>query len=79
MVLALATARADAPGTPLSWEELLAAGWPKESPRVEAAKNRVYVGVASLRSMGLRDVLQSRDAGYLFDANELARSDAGPT
>lgn len=43
--------------------ELLEAGWPGEDPIPEAGANRVYVAVARLRQLGLRDVLES-EGGY---------------
>ncbi|MFO0551102.1 MAG: hypothetical protein U0271_22115 [Polyangiaceae bacterium] len=66
-MLTLAVARRDAPGTSLSWEPILRGGWPGETPSIDAAKNRVYVAIAQLRSMGLRDVLLKHGAGYLLD------------
>lgn len=44
--------------------ELLEAGWPGEDPVPEAGANRVYVAVARLRQLGLRDVLEQGDGGY---------------
>ena len=76
MVLALATARHAAPGAALSWQELFDAGWRGENADVDAAKNRVYVAIANLRSLGLRRALLSSDAGYFLDpALPLAWSD----
>ncbi len=54
-------------GESLSLDELLQAGWPGERVRPEAGANRVYVALATLRRMGLRQVLLSRDDGYLLD------------
>ena len=47
-------------------DDLLEAGWPGERVLPEAAANRVYVAVATMRKLGLRDVLLSRDDGYLL-------------
>jgi hypothetical protein len=78
-LIALAEARRDAPGDSLSWEQLLRVGWPEENPKVEAGKNRVYVTVAQLRSLGLRTVLMSTDAGYMLDPSvPISFSDTGP-
>ena len=63
----LASSRLSAPGVPLSVEAVLEAGWPGERVIQEAALNRVYVAVATLRKLGLRDVLASRDSGYYLD------------
>ncbi len=52
---------------PLSIDALLAAGWPGEAVSTEAGQSRVYTAVATLRRMGLRDVLLRRDDGYLLD------------
>ncbi len=79
LLVALAEARRDTPGVSLSWEQLLKAGWPDENPRVDAGKNRVYVTVAQLRSLGLRNVLTSTDAGYMLDPDvPIAWADAPP-
>ncbi len=62
----LATHRLTAAGQALSLDDLLEAGWPGERVLPEAAANRVYVAVATMRKLGLRDVLLSRDDGYLL-------------
>lgn len=67
LLLALADARFGAPGTPLDWEQLLAAGWPGERVHAEAARNRVKVAIATLRSMGLREAILHDGRGYLLD------------
>jgi tetratricopeptide (TPR) repeat protein len=64
---ALAAARREQPGRALTVEALLASGWPGESVLAEAGASRVYVAVSTLRRMGLRDVLQRQDTGYLID------------
>lgn len=55
------------PGQPVTVEAMLAAGWPGERVLPAAGANRVYVAIATLRSMGLRDLLLSRDSGYFLD------------
>ena len=55
------------PGAVLGVEELLDAGWPGERVLAEAGASRVYVALGTLRKLGLRDVLLSRDGGYLLD------------
>lgn len=67
VVAALAAHRRDAPGAPVLVPQLLAAGWPGERIGEDAGRNRVRVAVSTLRSLGLRDLLLSRDDGYLFD------------
>ena len=59
--------RRTAPGQPMDLEALLAAGWPGERVQPQAAANRVYVAIATLRKLGLRDVILSREDGYLLD------------
>ena len=64
-------------GQALSLDDLLEAGWPGERVLPEAGANRVYVAVATLRKLGLRDVLLNRDDGYLLDPDvELQYGDA---
>jgi hypothetical protein len=67
LLVALASARRDAPGVPLSSEQLLKAGWPGENPSLASGRNRVYVAIAQLRSFGLRGVLVRDQGGYLLD------------
>jgi hypothetical protein len=67
LLLALAQARIETPGKPLSPDTLVATGWPGEKTRADAAKNRLYVAIASLRTLGLRDDLQSDGTGYRLD------------
>lgn len=61
------------PGRPMPVEAMLAAGWPGERVLRGAAANRVYVAVATLRSVGLRDVLLSREGGYCLDPRCVVR------
>jgi hypothetical protein len=61
---ALVTARLEAPGRAVSADELLAAEWPGEKVIATAGAHRVRVAVASLRKLGLRDVLQTIEPGY---------------
>jgi hypothetical protein len=55
------------PGVALSWEELLAAGWPGERVARVAGRNRVHSAVAMLRGLGLRELLFHQGGGYLLD------------
>ncbi|HEU5055585.1 MAG TPA: hypothetical protein VFU21_03645 [Kofleriaceae bacterium] len=64
-VFAALVARA---GASASADELIAAGWPGESIQPEAARLRLYNAIASLRSMGLRGLLVTTDAGYRLEA-----------
>ncbi|PRQ06315.1 sigma 54-interacting transcriptional regulator [Enhygromyxa salina] len=71
LVRALAEHRLAHPGQSLELRELLALGWPDEHVVERAGANRVYVALTTLRKLGLRDVLQRDDHGYMF-APELA-------
>ncbi|MFT3775759.1 MAG: tetratricopeptide repeat protein [Minicystis sp.] len=64
---ALARLRVDAPGEPLSTDELVRAGWPGERMSADAASNRVRVALATLRKLGLRDAIVTGTGGYLLD------------
>ena len=46
---------------------LVAHGWPGQRILANAAATRVRVAVATLRKLGLRDVILTRDDGYLID------------
>jgi predicted ATPase len=67
VLAALVAARLDRPGEGLPWHALLEAGWPGQRVVPEAALQRVYTAVWTLRKMGLDQVLISRDDGYLLD------------
>ena len=65
------------PGAGLPLEALLEVGWPGERVMASAGANRVYVALTTLRKMGLRKLLLSRDDGYLLDpATPVKRVDA---
>ena len=55
-------------GHPSTSEELVAAGWPDERLPSHVGKTRLYVALAELRKLGLRDVLQSQPDGYALVA-----------
>jgi hypothetical protein len=67
IVAALVAHRRDAPDEPLAAEALLAAGWPGERLARDSGRNRVRVAVSTLRTMGLRELIVTRDDGYLLD------------
>jgi hypothetical protein len=52
---------------PLGMDDLFAAGWPQSRAAPASSAARVYVAINALRTMGLRDVIQSRDDGYALD------------
>lgn len=53
----------------LKQTQLVAAGWPGERVLVDAAATRVRVAIATLRQLGLRSTLLTRDDGYVIDKN----------
>ncbi len=67
LLVGLVRQRLSARGQPISVDGLLEAGWPGERVLPDAGANRVYVAVATLRKLGLRDALAGRDGGYLID------------
>ena len=67
MLAKLAKERRDAPGQSVGMEALFEAGWPGERVPEASAKRRVYVGIDTLRSAGLRSAIAQRDRGYLLD------------
>jgi tetratricopeptide (TPR) repeat protein len=67
ILAALVQAHRAHPGTGVDQQALLAHGWPGERLLTEAASTRLRVAIATLRRLGLRDVLLTRDDGYLLD------------
>jgi predicted ATPase/Tfp pilus assembly protein PilF len=55
------------PGAGTALDPLIERAWPGEKIQSEAAANRLYVALASLRKLGLKECLLSRDDGYLLD------------
>ncbi len=53
----------------LKQTDLVSAGWPGERVLVDAAATRVRVAIATLRQLGLRSTLLTRDDGYVIDKN----------
>jgi predicted ATPase len=66
ILLRLAFERLRSPGRAVPPAELVAAGWPGEWIREDAARGRVRTAILTLRKLGLRDVLKSVGDGYLF-------------
>lgn len=54
---------------PASGEAIVAAGWPEERVLPAAAASRVRTAIATLRRLGLRDILLTTGDGYRIDAN----------
>ena len=63
----LAIKRLETPGVSIDPRELFAAGWPGVKVRPETELKRVYIGIWTLRGLGLADLLLTRDEGYLLD------------
>ena len=61
---AIATQHRDKPGTPLSTNDLVQAGWPDEKILYEAGHLRVYTAIRRLRKLGLGDIIETQDDGY---------------
>jgi hypothetical protein len=75
----LARHRVDLPGEGLRVEDILAAGWPGERIRYEAGANRVYVAVAELRKLGLREWLVSERGVYRLATSRSVVLEGAPT
>jgi hypothetical protein len=67
IVAVLAQRRVTAPGEAVALDALVAAGWPDEKIRADAAINRIHVALSTLRRLGLRDVLLTVEHGYALD------------
>lgn len=68
LLLALVTARQRKPGAALTIAELIRAGWPGERMLPHAGSERVYAAIATLRRLGLRNVLEQHEDGYRIAA-----------
>ncbi len=67
LLLELVEQRRRAPGKSVPAERLIEAAWPGERIAADAAANRLYVALATLRKLGLKEVVLSRDEGYVID------------
>lgn len=73
LLLALVEARERAPGSGVSVEALIAAGWPNERMAHASAVDRVYACVRQLRLLGFDACLETHDDGYLLDPEIVIR------
>jgi tetratricopeptide (TPR) repeat protein len=73
LLLHLFETRLREPGRALDQDELVAAGWPNERMRREAAGKRLRTAIWTLRGFGLEGILLTRDEGYLLDPFVAAR------
>ena len=67
LLATLVEQRVEQPGQPLSQEELCARVWPDELIVSEAAHNRLYVTITTLRKAGLGALILHEQGGYLLD------------
>ena len=67
IVEALVGAREQRADAALPLRRMVEAGWPDEHIQPEAAADRAYAAVATLRKMGLRGWLVRLDEGYALD------------
>jgi len=56
------------PGRCVTMEELLAGGWPQEVMTYESGSQRVYAAIKQIRKLGLGDLVQTGESGYLIAA-----------
>ncbi|MDB4993816.1 MAG: Signal transduction response regulator, partial [Myxococcaceae bacterium] len=66
LLAALVEKRLTSPGEPATAEWLVAHVWPGERILPEACASRLYVAIATVRKLGLHDVLVTRTDGYLL-------------
>lgn len=66
ILVAMAREQITHPGRALSREQMLEAGWPGERTTRRSGGIRVRVTVSKLRSIGLRELIVSREDGYLL-------------
>ncbi len=69
MLARLAAEHRSSPGRGVSLSALFDAGWPGDRINDASARRRVYVGIDTLRSLGLRTALVQRERGYFLDPN----------
>ncbi len=79
LLLALARARVEMPGTSLDADALIAIGWSDEKMSRESAVNRLYVAINALRKSGLGKAIEHDSSGYRISLSlhvEIATDDA---
>ncbi len=67
LLATMAHERLHRPGTTMTVDALVEAGWPGQKILPRAAANRVYVAIATLRRMGLANTLITDGQGYMLD------------
>lgn len=69
----LARRRIEAPGEVVTIETMIKVGWPGERIATDAALNRAYVALASLRKLGLKGFLLHGAGGYAISQAVVVR------
>jgi predicted ATPase len=72
----LAERRIAAPGELVTIDDVVRVGWPSERIAAEAALNRAYVALATLRKLGLRGLLVNGRGGYFLSIAAIVRARA---
>jgi hypothetical protein len=67
LLFALVLRRTTNPGSGLGVPELAKSAWPEAPDGARGVSSRVYVGIGTLRRLGLGSVLARGDDGYLLD------------
>jgi hypothetical protein len=67
--LLLAKKRLNSPGEASTLEELVRVRWPQERLLEQAAHNRLYVAISTLRNLGIRELLLSREDRWLLHSD----------
>lgn len=73
LLVELCEARLRTPGQAVAHDQLIAAGWPGQTVAASSAQNRLHVALNSLRKLGLRAVMLTRDDGYLISPSVRVR------
>ncbi len=76
LLWALARAHGERRGRALGAAELFGIGWPGQNIQPDSAATRVRVAIATLRKLGLRDILLTAEDGYLLEPAHTIRVEA---
>jgi len=79
LLLALVEARVQAPGQTTGVDALFERAWRGERATHESSRQRVYVAIAALRDLGLRELLQHDLDGYRIDPDVSVVMEAPPS
>src|SRR5262249_55671892 len=67
LVIALVEARLERAGEPVPIASLIGIGWPGEHVPYQAGWARLRAAIKMLRALGLRELIITRNGGYLLD------------